>query len=66
MLTNEPTVNQPGMVVHTYHPSIKEAEAEDLKFEVSLGYIVRPYLKKDKKKREKWNPNLTVVFTGGK
>jgi hypothetical protein len=34
------------MVVHTCNPSIQEAKAGDCKSEASLGYIVRPYLKK--------------------
>jgi hypothetical protein len=32
------------MVVHTCNPSIWQAEGEDLKFEASLGYTVRPCL----------------------
>jgi hypothetical protein len=33
------------MVVHAYKPSTQEAIQEDLKFEASLGYTVRPWLK---------------------
>lgn len=36
------------MVVHTYDLSTREAKAGDSKFEVSIGYLVRPYLKKKK------------------
>lgn len=34
------------MVVHTYDLSTREAKAGDSKFEASIGYLVRPYLKK--------------------
>lgn len=38
------------MVVHTYDLRTPEAKAGDSKFEASIGYLVRPYLKKIKKK----------------
>lgn len=37
------------MVVHTYDLRTPEAKAGDSKFEASIGYLVRPYLKKNKK-----------------
>jgi hypothetical protein len=39
------------MVVHTCNPSTWEAEAEDLEFKASLGYRVKPYLKKPKENK---------------
>jgi hypothetical protein len=41
------------MVAHTCIPSTQETETGDCGFEVSLGYIVRPGLEKEKK-IEKW------------
>jgi hypothetical protein len=38
-------INQWGIVAHTCSPSTQE----ELKFKVSLSYIIRPYLKKKKK-----------------
>jgi hypothetical protein len=37
------------MVVHTCNPNTWEAEVEVHKFKASLGYMVRPCLKKKKK-----------------
>jgi hypothetical protein len=49
---------QPGLVVHVYNPSTKEAEVGgswvqgqhglQSKFKATLGYIARPCLKKQK------------------
>jgi hypothetical protein len=36
----------PDMVAHVYNPSPQEAEAGETKFEASLGYTVKPCLKK--------------------
>jgi hypothetical protein len=36
------------MVVQTCNPSMQGAEEEDLEFNASLSYMVRPYLKKKK------------------
>jgi hypothetical protein len=38
-----------SMEPHTWNPSIQEAEAVGWKIESSLGYIVRPCLKKRQK-----------------
>jgi hypothetical protein len=35
------------VVVHAYNPSTQETKAEDREFKASLGYTVRPYLKKE-------------------
>jgi hypothetical protein len=41
-------------VIHTYNPSTWEAdEGNRCEFQASLGYIARPYLKKEKEKRKK-------------
>jgi hypothetical protein len=36
---------EPGILMHTCHPSTGEAEAGGSEFESSLGYIARPCLK---------------------
>jgi hypothetical protein len=41
------------VAVHTWNLSTWEAEQEDHEFKVSLGYTVRPCLKKKKKKKER-------------
>jgi hypothetical protein len=46
------------VAVHTWNLSTWEAEQEDHEFKVSLGYTVRPCLKK-KKKRKKNQTNET-------
>jgi hypothetical protein len=35
-----------GMVVHTYYPNTQRWRKEDQKFEISMGYVVRPCLQK--------------------
>jgi hypothetical protein len=60
------------VAVHTYNPSIQEAEAEYWEFKArlryiassraSLGYIVRLYLKKMKKKTPK-TQNTNVLLS---
>jgi hypothetical protein len=41
------------VVEASYNPSTQEAEAEDCEFKISLGYMVRPCLKKQKNKANK-------------
>jgi hypothetical protein len=43
------------MVVHAYNPAFRKLRQE--KFEARLGYIIRPYLKKQK--RSEMN---TIIF----
>jgi hypothetical protein len=38
----------PAMVVQDYNPSTQKADAEDFKFEATLGCTVRAYFKKHK------------------
>jgi hypothetical protein len=45
------------MVAHACNPSNQEAEAEGYKFQASLGYIVKPCLKK---KDQKKNPSVKM------
>jgi hypothetical protein len=42
-----------GMVAHIYNTSTREERQEDVKFQSSLGYIGRYYLKKKRKKEKK-------------
>jgi hypothetical protein len=42
-----------NVVVHVYNPSTERHKYEDHKFKVSLGYIVRTYLKKPKGEEKK-------------
>jgi hypothetical protein len=38
--------------MHAYNPSTQESEAEDhSRFQATLAYAVRPYLRKKKKKK---------------
>jgi hypothetical protein len=42
-----------NVVVHVYNPSTERHKYEDHKFKVSLGYIVRTYLKNQKGRKKK-------------
>jgi hypothetical protein len=48
------------MIVHTCNPRGRGRE-EDHKFEVSLGCIKRPYLKKKKKKKNEKKKNKNKI-----
>jgi hypothetical protein len=39
-------ISQFGVVVYACNPSTMEVEAGGSEFEVSLGYIMKPYIKK--------------------
>jgi hypothetical protein len=48
---------RPGMGYMPVIPALRNWRQEDHKFETSLGYIVRPCLKKKKKKSTKTGPS---------
>jgi hypothetical protein len=47
-------MNKPGIVAHLCIPSLRRVKQENHELKASLGYIVRPCLKKKKIRLEMW------------
>jgi hypothetical protein len=53
---------QSNVVTRACNPSTQEAEAEDHKFEATMGFLARSCLKKKQKKDLSFNSLLCLLF----